>query len=411
MSDTTNCSANTPVWIEANLFNKVLRESGQNVKEIHNYRVFPALAPGENYSSTMLKVLLNIELEDGSQDSQTFMLKVPNKNQHLQEQWDAWQQFETEQQMYEEIIPAFEKAYCRVGEEVRFGAKSFQLDVEEKHILLEDLTKSGFKTLKRQNGLDMEHCKSVLRKMAQWHAASAVCKESYPTLLTMRGVLNENAKVLLDQMFNDCLKYTLKAIKKLPQHEQYYEKLENLSEDFAGKLRSIFQADDKEFNVLNHGDCWSNNIMFQYNSVGQLKSTYFVDFQVPLYGSPAMDLYYFILSSATLELKIDHFDEMIQYYHKHLVENLILLEYKNELPTLRCIHEMLLKYGIWGVFTFSGIMAGVLCESTDLSNIDHLAEESADAEAFKSLLFLNDRFVEHLSIIVPWLNSRGAFDY
>lgn len=56
-------------------------------------------------------------------------------------------------------------------------------------------------------------------------------------------------------------------------------------------------------------------------------------------------------------------------------------------------------------------MAGVLCEPTDLANIDHLTGESAAAEEFKNLMFSNERFVKHLSVIVPWLNARGAFEY
>ncbi|XP_073819741.1 uncharacterized protein [Musca autumnalis] len=407
----TNSASNIPHWVEEHLFNTVLRESGQDVKEICEFKVFPALAPGENYASTMLKVELVVKLNDGSSNTQTFMLKVPNKNQHLQEQWDAWQLFETETQMYEKVIPQIERVYRNAGKQVRFGAHSYRLNTKERHIVLEDLTRSGFKTLKRLDGLDMEHCRSVICKMAQWHAASAVCKELHPTLTTKRGILNENAKELLNVLFNDSIKNILKAVRKLPHYMDYYEKLENLSCDFAEKLRVIYQADEEEFNVLNHGDCWSNNIMFQYDEVGRIQSTYFVDLQVPLYGSPAMDLYYFIFSSAKLELKVERFDEMIQFYHEKLVENLILLKYEQKLPSLRSIHQMLLKYGIWGILTISSIMAGVLCEPTETANIDNLTRESEEGEQFKNLMYFNERYLKHLDVIVPWLNNRGAFDY
>lgn len=344
MSDIGNIAQ----WIESKLFENVVRASQKDFHEICTFKVFPALGPGENYCSTMLRV--EFRIKDGTLKNQTYMLKIPNTNQHMQDQWDAWNQFETEAQMYHGVVPEFEQLYRSAGQRVAFVPKAFKLNVNAKHILLEDLTKRGFKTLKRQNGLDMEHCKSVLKKMAQWHAASAVDTAWHDTLNSKRGVLNENAKLLLDQMFNDAVKLTSGSVKKLPHCFEYHEKLLNLSSNFTETLRKTYEIDPTEFNVLNHGDCWSNNIMFQYDSEGKLQSTYFVDLQVPLYGSPAMDLYYFIISSAKLELKIAHFDEMIKYYHDNLIDNLTLLKYKRQLPSLRSIHQMLIKYGLWGLY-------------------------------------------------------------
>lgn len=348
MSDIGN--GNIAQWIESKLFENVVRASQKDFHEICTFKVFPALGPGENYCSTMLRVELEFRMKDGTLKNQTYMLKIPNTNQHMQDQWDAWNQFETEAQMYHGVVPEFEQLYRSAGQRVAFVPKAFKLNVNAKHILLEDLTKRGFKTLKRQNGLDMEHCKSVLKKMAQWHAASAVDTAWHDTLKSKRGVLNENAKLLLDQMFNDAVKLTSGSVKKLPDCFEYHEKLLNLSSNFTETLRKTYKIDPTEFNVLNHGDCWSNNIMFQYDSEGKLQSTYFVDLQVPLYGSPAMDLYYFIISSAKLELKIAHFDEMIKYYHDNLIDNLTLLKYKRQLPSLRSIHQMLIKYGLWGLY-------------------------------------------------------------
>lgn len=106
--------------------------------------------------------------------------------------------------------------------------------------------------------------------------------------------------------------------------------------------------DDADFNVLNHCDCWTNNIMFQYGEAGQLLDTYFVDLAMPKYGSPAQDLIYFILSSLQADIKIKQFDHLIQYYHENLVENLELLKYPKAKPTLKELHILLHKYRIWG---------------------------------------------------------------
>lgn len=88
--------------------------------------------------------------------------------------------------------------------------------------------------------------------------------------------------------------------------------------------------------------------MFQYDAFGKIKSTLFVDFQVGKYGSPANDLYYFILSSVNREIKLSQFDYMIRFYYEHLVENLKLLQYHRPLPKLKNIHIALIKNGLAG---------------------------------------------------------------
>lgn len=108
-----------------------------------------------------------------------------------------------------------------------------------------------------------------------------------------------------------------------------------------------------EFNVLNHGDCWTNNIMFQYDAFGRIKDTLFVDFQVSKYGSPANDLYYLILSSAHKDIKLKQFDYLIRFYYEHLIENLQLLQYHRPLPKLKNIHISLLRNGLVGKFSLS----------------------------------------------------------
>lgn len=108
------------------------------------------------------------------------------------------------------------------------------------------------------------------------------------------------------------------------------------------------KVNPREFNVLNHGDCWSNNIMFQYDAFGKIKNTLFIDFQVGKYGSPANDLYYFILSSANKEIKLKEFDYLIRFYYDNLIENLKLLQYHRPLPKLKNLHIALMNNGLAG---------------------------------------------------------------
>lgn len=60
--DATNCN-NVPKWIEAKLFENVLKENTDQFKEIKEFKAYAGLPPGENYSTVMTRIEILIELE------------------------------------------------------------------------------------------------------------------------------------------------------------------------------------------------------------------------------------------------------------------------------------------------------------------------------------------------------------
>jgi len=114
------------------------------------------------------------------------------------------------------------------------------------------------------------------------------------------------------------------------------------------KIIEDAKINEEEFNVLNHGDAWINNIMFQYDSEGHVKETFLLDHQLTKYGNPAQDLYYFIMSSTQLDIKVDQFDSLIRWYHQNLVEHATLLKYNGFVPSLKELHIILIEHPTFG---------------------------------------------------------------
>lgn len=112
------------------------------------------------------------------------------------------------------------------------------------------------------------------------------------------------------------------------------------------------KSDPNEFNALNHGDFWCNNMMFSHDAFGNIKEIHLIDFQTPTFGSVAQDLYYCLLTSTKFDDKLTKFDYYIKFYHANLVQNLKLLSYPKTLPSLRDLHLSLFKKGLWGVYNF-----------------------------------------------------------
>lgn len=150
--------------------------------------------------------------------------------------------------------------------------------------------------------------------------------------------------------------------------------------------------------------------MFKYNAEGEVTDTIFVDFQRSTFNTPAVDLYYLLISSPSLDIKLEKFDYFIRYYHTELQRNLELLKYPRHIPTLSELHTILLKNPLSAVTTTAMIMPTVLVDPTENASIDTMMGTNEESQEFKNKLFCNDRYRRHAEAVYPWLNSKGLLD-
>ncbi|XP_061399282.1 uncharacterized protein LOC133334990 [Musca vetustissima] len=406
-------SANTiPDWIEKSIFENLLKENIPNFQCIKKFEVNPGAAAGENYATVILRINVDVELQDGSSKSLSYMLKTGHEQDMLKDMMGSHDVFAVEKGMYDDIVPAFEKLYADVGVAVKFGPKSFVLPTDQPYVLLENLTPRGFKNVNRLEGMDQIHVECVLKKLAQWHAASAVYHEINGPFEEKycHAYYREECKPMMKIMSEQITKIFTECAKTYKHYEEYGEHLVPQEDPIELVFRMV-KVNPDEFNVLNHGDCWSNNFMFQYDAFGAIKETYVIDYQIPRYGTPAQDLYYFLVSSTNYEVKLKKFDYFIKFYHDNLSENLRLLKYTKPIPKLRDIHIMLYKYGMFGVQTAIGVMGVVLLDPTEKANLANFMGEDGDADDFKKLMFTNDRYRKHIEVLLPWFYNRGALHF
>ncbi|XP_039957774.1 uncharacterized protein LOC126756030 [Bactrocera neohumeralis] len=407
-----NAKGEVPEWLKKDLFVDLLQKNVPNFKSIKNFTAKVSEGAGENYATLLVSVNLGAELEDGKIGNFSYMIKLPiDAVQELMA--NSHNIFDTENVMYKDVIPEMEQMYRDAGVDVKFGTKYYDIKTPSKYgvILMEDLRPHGFKNVNRLEGFDMEHTKAALKKLAQWHAASAVrveTKGQYPKIVS-DGPFNEDFLKMMEEMGESMSALYMECVRTYEGHEEYYDSLKRNRENFAEQFRPLLKIDPNEFNVLNHGDFWANNVMFQYDDAGKLKETYFVDFQMTRYGPPINDLYTLLISSTNLDVKLKHFDYFIKYYHDNLIEYLILLKYPKKLPTLKEIHIAMLKYGTFAVNTVIGHLSIVLLEPNETASIANIIGDSEDSIALKKAMYTNSRYRKHVEALFPWLYHRGAF--
>lgn len=134
-------------------------------------------------------------------------------------------------------------------------------------IVMEDLKAQGFKMAERTVGLDLNHCLLVMRWLGWYHAATAVLHEKEPDkLLYFQDSVFNRTLEHSRNIFNATAGNVAKEVENWPQYkERFSEKLLKLSDNAFTYFTDSLKRDDKEFNVLCHGDLWLNNMMFRYS--------------------------------------------------------------------------------------------------------------------------------------------------
>ncbi|XP_055691184.1 uncharacterized protein LOC129794457 [Lutzomyia longipalpis] len=233
---------------------------------------------------------------------------------------DKFNAFPKEILLYAKIIPALEEIWMKAGYPVEFGPKMyFTAENPKSVIVMDDLKALGYKMVPRQMGLSLEEGKTVLAKLAKFHAASVIYYDqnglNYDLL--KEGTVRKNVKNEL---------------------ETYYNAMYN--------AYKISQAESTTFNVLNHGDAWTNNLMFNYQN--EHPEVLCVDYQLSSWASPAIDLLYFLICAMNPDTLVKHFDDMIKFYHKELSSNFVKLQKPEKIPTLEEIEKVIRRKGFLG---------------------------------------------------------------
>jgi len=197
---------------------------------------------------------------------------------------------------------------------------------EEGILVMENVTKRGFKMFDKMKILPLDHFLLAMRNLAHFHGR----------WLAFRW-LGEAGKLPEGAWTPDCLKQTLDTQKRVPKF--LYKQLLSGTEktvmkilelegktEYSDRIRKFFrvtaqnQLDQFKGEVSSpidtccHGDFWSNNIMFKYNDEDKVEDTILVDFQLINYGHPAYDVLYLLYLSSDQEFRDVNMDKCLQHY-------------------------------------------------------------------------------------------------
>lgn len=299
---------------------------------VHSER---ATKPGDNLLSILFRSKVELE-KNGVVVPLVYIVKTMITNEFNADLMINTNAFPKEQRMYSEIIPAFEKLYREAGIDFTFGPEFYYAtNAPTSIVVMEDL--SRHRMADKRRCLDMEQAKLALSWLAKFHAASMVHGNSVESFGDgfESGIYTMKTESFFQPYISGLIDKFIEVLAKMPNGARYAEKVEKWRGIMYETLCKLLEYDETAFNVLNHGDPWSNNLMYLYDEESRPTAVKFVDYQLCFYGSVAHDIYYFMTSSWNCDIKVKRFDELIAGYHAELVLNLQMLNFAGEMPSLR----------------------------------------------------------------------------
>ncbi|XP_059621220.1 uncharacterized protein LOC132264902 [Phlebotomus argentipes] len=389
-------------WISKDLCTKIVNKySGKSCK-INDFEVKYLTKKGDNFTSALFRIVAKYNEEDNSHEQELrFILKTPIQASVIDAVSAEFNIFKREFTVYGTIMDKCYEMLNSKGVNTVFGPKTIY--IEEKLLAMEDLNAKNYNLLGKAKKLNRHQCNLALTKMAQWHATTAVLYEKQPELFEHHHVPNFSEETEhLHLIYTNLLVAAHKRNRGAPELKNFSNKLAAFTGEIVPKMMKVFVRDDNRFCVLNHGDMWSNNMLFRHSEKeNRSDDVLFVDFQEGFYGSPGIDLNFFLYTSVEIDLLLNNYDDLLAFYHSELEKTLQLLGYSGKFPTLQDITNEVINKGDHGLMTLLGMVPVMITPHTEYSEASYFFEDTEETLKARDLIFDNQQHIENLAKLLP----------
>ncbi|XP_011633621.1 uncharacterized protein LOC105424846 [Pogonomyrmex barbatus] len=366
----------TPTWLNLCFVEKILRKSeGDNSIQVIDIFSKPATAKGDNYTSDMIRVSAEFSRDQGDRkitEKKSIIVKLsPLIEGILQELVEQSGIFDIEIMMMSDTLDKMNKL---LEPKYRLSGKCLYAQKNPTLLVIEDLAPLGFRMACRLSGLDLAHSILAIQGLSRFHATSvAICeKEPKQKEMYMKGMFNDIHPPEMSNFFIMGTKALATEIRNWPEGKKYADKIDKLADHVYKIGIDACKLSEDEFNVINHGDCWVNNMLFRYDNDGNPIDHIFVDFQLCVYTSPALDLLYFLSTSPSPDVIENHKQVLLDEYLKTLSATMKQLDCKTQPPTMEELKTTLKQRASYGMIASFTVLPMVLCCKSEAKNIDEI---------------------------------------
>ncbi|XP_049305749.1 uncharacterized protein LOC105230984 isoform X2 [Bactrocera dorsalis] len=346
----------SPDWLNVAFFENILKQVEAESAKVTNLELKPGTLQNDNYSTVMYRTKVNYRLQSQPKQEKTssFILKVkPFVEGVKKEMLGDLHLFQTEILMYTKMLPKIEKVLRQYGDQTVLAPKLIASSTSptQTYVMFNDLTVQGYTTIGSRY-IHLDEGKIAMLKLAKLHAISyKLNKEREEAASTSldKGLINS-----IDPEKFPFIKHGIRLLKEvLSEHvdlKQFVPHIESVEHLLLPKTLELFKAHSSGKRdgllVLNHGDFHLKNMMIQAVD-GKLTDLMLFDYQISIFGSPAIDLHYAFTMMFSPEMRRDHYDVLLNFYISNFQQTLRKMEFKGHIPTDIEIRQELKKHKYW----------------------------------------------------------------
>uniref|UniRef100_A0A1B6EF94 CHK kinase-like domain-containing protein n=1 Tax=Clastoptera arizonana TaxID=38151 RepID=A0A1B6EF94_9HEMI len=411
LGDQINMSKESlPSWFGDDFMESFLTESGTKADEtkVVNLEIKSRLGVEKTHFSNIYRVKAELNLTKNGETKTVIkylVIKERSSDKFIRDVVEGGKLVEKEYLMYKEILPLMKKTMNN------FYISPKYYDTKLPNIfVLEDLNERGYSMCDRLKGLDFDHSAKFMEALASFHAVSVAIHKQNPIMIMSIG---EEYLHTLEESHNDDFVSSwvtkfYKAVETWDGYERYSKMIHDLITTFPDRLHEVFTL-RKHLNVLNHGDTWTNNILFKYNPIGEVMDVKLLDYQVCRYASPALDLQYFTWTSIQEDVRIHKIKQLYSIYLKSLNSHLEHLGCEERLTESELQNEIDFT-GIFIIYIIIFVLPFILNDPDNIIRLeenDYLFNIKNKENDHITNIFKSKYFVSTVKSMLKELESKG----
>ncbi|XP_047485112.1 uncharacterized protein LOC125036511 [Penaeus chinensis] len=315
-------------WLQVILTQYESRSKPKASVAVTHFEVNPGVDPGENFSSQLVKILVETKVSisnHAEHTTKTFNLlaKFMHGNGFLREIGKATNGPLREVMIYNEVIPALNQFQSERGD----GSNQVDIPgfvhgrcVEGEFVLvMEDIRLSGYVNNDKSKGLSHKQILMAVEKLATVHAVSYAYNKvhdfthKFPPFIYQERAPYQFTFFIMT-IYDLCVNHLVKE----KYNEKLLKKLLANRADVKQRVTSLLLPQNQKIKCLCHGDYWNNNFMFRSDKPDGLSdpdAIMLVDWGNTQWYTPVLDLQYLIHTSTGLDFRRKHREEILQHYH------------------------------------------------------------------------------------------------